>query len=271
LLVSDFATGPKVLLERSVLVLHPSQTGSWGTDGGVDEPELQAAPSHAQLVTWTRAASEQNRSTIARWEGASARPEEEEEEATEDEAPAEESAAPGGEPESEPAPLDAGGDAPAQRFGLAGAASASTPCVLGWRSRQAQARFTYSSTRRLPPHLTQVNTSTANVLRTSPAKVYWPPPLLPPLLPRPCLRLYSRLLCSYLGTLHAPLLRTCLGVLIEYMESMMEGIGRSERRRALEWYVTGLLLEGERKSIEPMAARLVEDKARVGAMRQRLQ
>ncbi|MCY1072966.1 hypothetical protein OV287_00590 [Archangium sp. miwbw1] len=30
----------------------------------------------------------------------------------------------------------------------------------------------------------------------------------------------------------------------EYMESMVEGMGRSERRRALEWYVTGLLLEG---------------------------
>ncbi len=35
--------------------------------------------------------------------------------------------------------------------------------------------------------------------------------------------------------------------------------------------MTGLLLEGERKSIEPMAARLVEDEARVDAMRQRLQ
>jgi len=57
----------------------------------------------------------------------------------------------------------------------------------------------------------------------------------------------------------------------EYMESMVEGMGRSERRRALEWYVTGLLLEGERKSIEPMAARLVEDEAQVDAMRQRLQ
>ena len=59
--------------------------------------------------------------------------------------------------------------------------------------------------------------------------------------------------------------------LSEYMESMVEGMGRSERRRALEWYVTGLLLEGERKSIEPMAARLVEDEAQVDAMRQRLQ
>jgi SRSO17 transposase len=57
----------------------------------------------------------------------------------------------------------------------------------------------------------------------------------------------------------------------EYMESMVESLGRSERCRALEWYLTGLLLDGERKSIEPMAARLVEDEAQVDAMRQRLQ
>jgi SRSO17 transposase len=59
--------------------------------------------------------------------------------------------------------------------------------------------------------------------------------------------------------------------LSEYMESMVEGLGRSERRRAMELYLTGLLLEGERKSIEPMAARLVKDEAQVDAMRQRLQ
>ena len=44
----------------------------------------------------------------------------------------------------------------------------------------------------------------------------------------------------------------------------------SERRRALELYLTGLLLDGERKSVEPMAARQVEDEAQVEAMRQRL-
>jgi SRSO17 transposase len=59
--------------------------------------------------------------------------------------------------------------------------------------------------------------------------------------------------------------------LSEYMESMVEDMGRSERRRALEWYLTGLLLDGERKSIEPMAARLVEDEEQAEAMRQRLQ
>jgi SRSO17 transposase len=36
-------------------------------------------------------------------------------------------------------------------------------------------------------------------------------------------------------------------------------------------YVTGLLLDGERKSIEPMAGRLVGDDSEVQAMRQRLQ
>ena len=59
--------------------------------------------------------------------------------------------------------------------------------------------------------------------------------------------------------------------LSEYMESMVEGLGRSERRRALELYLTGLLLDGERKSVEPMAARLVEEEQERSALRQRLQ
>jgi len=48
-------------------------------------------------------------------------------------------------------------------------------------------------------------------------------------------------------------------------------MGRTERRRAMELYFTGLLLDGERKSVEPMAARLVEDRSEREAMRQRLQ
>ena len=36
-------------------------------------------------------------------------------------------------------------------------------------------------------------------------------------------------------------------------------------------YVTGLLLDGERKSVQPMAARLVDDASEIEAMRQRLQ
>jgi SRSO17 transposase len=57
----------------------------------------------------------------------------------------------------------------------------------------------------------------------------------------------------------------------EYFESMVEGMGRTERRRALELYLTGLLLDGERKSVEPMAGRLVEEAGQREAMRQRLQ
>jgi SRSO17 transposase len=59
--------------------------------------------------------------------------------------------------------------------------------------------------------------------------------------------------------------------LTEYVDSMVADMGRPERRRSMGWYVTGLLLDGERKSIEPMAARLVDDSAEVQAMRQRLQ
>jgi len=57
----------------------------------------------------------------------------------------------------------------------------------------------------------------------------------------------------------------------QYVESMVAGMGRIERRQALVGYVTGLLLDGERKSIEPMAARMVESASEVQAMRQRLQ
>jgi len=57
----------------------------------------------------------------------------------------------------------------------------------------------------------------------------------------------------------------------EYVDSMVADMGRPERRRSMGWYVTGLLLDGERKSIEPMAARLVDDSGEIQAMRQRLQ
>lgn len=57
----------------------------------------------------------------------------------------------------------------------------------------------------------------------------------------------------------------------EYIESMVADMGRLERRRAMEQYLLGLLLEGERKSVEPMAARLVEKEQEREAMRQRLQ
>lgn len=56
-----------------------------------------------------------------------------------------------------------------------------------------------------------------------------------------------------------------------YVDELLDGMGRKERVRAMGWYITGLLLDGERKSIEPMAARLVDDAAEIQAMRQRLQ
>jgi SRSO17 transposase len=59
--------------------------------------------------------------------------------------------------------------------------------------------------------------------------------------------------------------------LSEYLDSMMEGMGRVERVSAMRSYATGLLLDGERKSIEPMAARLVDAPDEIQAMRQRLQ
>src|SRR5262245_52303397 len=43
------------------------------------------------------------------------------------------------------------------------------------------------------------------------------------------------------------------------------------RRRSMTHYITGLLLDGERKSVTPMAARLVDDVADAQAMRQQLQ
>ncbi len=59
--------------------------------------------------------------------------------------------------------------------------------------------------------------------------------------------------------------------LTAYVDSMVDGMGRPERRNAMSKYITGLLLDGDRKSMEPMARRLVEGDAEVEAMRQRLQ
>lgn len=57
----------------------------------------------------------------------------------------------------------------------------------------------------------------------------------------------------------------------ELLGDVTDGMGRPERRRAMGLYLTGLLLDGERKSVVPMAARLVDTDAEVEAMRQRLQ
>ncbi len=46
---------------------------------------------------------------------------------------------------------------------------------------------------------------------------------------------------------------------IKFMAPVVTSLGRSERRRAATQYVEGLLMPGQRKSIEPMAARLGVD------------
>lgn len=55
-----------------------------------------------------------------------------------------------------------------------------------------------------------------------------------------------------------------------YLDDVLPEPGKPARRSA-ESYVTGLLLDGERKSIAPMAARLVDAPSEIDAMRQRLQ
>jgi SRSO17 transposase len=59
--------------------------------------------------------------------------------------------------------------------------------------------------------------------------------------------------------------------LTSFVDTLTAGLGRSERRAAMGQAITGLLLDGERKSIEPIAARLVDDATQIEAMRQRLQ
>jgi SRSO17 transposase len=56
-----------------------------------------------------------------------------------------------------------------------------------------------------------------------------------------------------------------------FLDEMTDGMGRSERRDALRLYLLGLLMDGERKTIVPMAGRLVDDEGEIEAMRQRLQ
>ena len=51
-------------------------------------------------------------------------------------------------------------------------------------------------------------------------------------------------------------LRECRRRLQRYLEDLLELVGRAERRHWGSVYVRGLLLDGKRKSIEPMANRL---------------
>src|SRR3954467_5090328 len=47
-----------------------------------------------------------------------------------------------------------------------------------------------------------------------------------------------------------------------YIEGLAKAAGHADRRMPLKNYCTGLLLPGERKSIEPMAARFAADEVR---------
>jgi SRSO17 transposase len=47
-----------------------------------------------------------------------------------------------------------------------------------------------------------------------------------------------------------------------YIEGLANAAGHADRRTPLKNYCTGLLLPGERKSVEPMAARLAPDEVR---------
>jgi SRSO17 transposase len=47
-----------------------------------------------------------------------------------------------------------------------------------------------------------------------------------------------------------------------YIEGLAEAAGHADRHGPLKYYCTGLLLPGERKSVEPMAARLAPDNVR---------
>lgn len=59
--------------------------------------------------------------------------------------------------------------------------------------------------------------------------------------------------------------------LVAYVEFLTAEMGRPERRQAMGDYVRGLLLDGERKSVVPMAARMAEDASDLEGLRQRLQ
>ena len=54
--------------------------------------------------------------------------------------------------------------------------------------------------------------------------------------------------------------------LLHFLEDLLEPMGRSEQRHWAKVYIQGLLLDGERKSIEPLAARVAG--ADVQALRQ---
>jgi len=61
------------------------------------------------------------------------------------------------------------------------------------------------------------------------------------------------------------------GELSLFLDGLSECVKRKDQRRSFVMYVTGLLLDGERKSLQPMAMRLVDSREEHESMRQRLQ
>src|SRR5258706_702845 len=58
--------------------------------------------------------------------------------------------------------------------------------------------------------------------------------------------------------------------LTSYFDGIGRLLGRSERRESFGIYAIGLLSDGERKSVEPMAARACGDPERCRAMQEKL-
>jgi SRSO17 transposase len=56
-----------------------------------------------------------------------------------------------------------------------------------------------------------------------------------------------------------------------FVDGLIGCVKRKDQRRSFAMYVTGLLLDGERKSLQPMAMRLVDSSDEYEAVRQRLQ
>jgi len=52
-----------------------------------------------------------------------------------------------------------------------------------------------------------------------------------------------------------------------YLNGLAQAAGHADREKPLKAYCTGLLLPGERKSVEPMAARLAAERSRFSPLR----
>src|SRR5438477_442033 len=48
----------------------------------------------------------------------------------------------------------------------------------------------------------------------------------------------------------------------QYCQSIVESLGHADRNQPAQWYLKGLMLPGQRKSVEPMAARVHPENVR---------